>query len=271
MGTKYKIYSDGIGDASDFESPFDSNQIGMNNFYSDGWTFSGTHSIYERSDIHADDINIIGEELAITSTMSGSILNNSNIIIEKNRYTVVELDVMSYSVGTNSTWYQGPNYPGASMSSTSNMGNIVPIPILNFNNINQFEFPISIFGGPTTYYYFSMIFLPINQNINHLLTPNKKKYEYFFNKPSLSMKLLGADDIGITTGGDYSSRVIIDNLKYYEVDMIPFFQYFIDSNIYNGVSTPWQGIAPTIDITNSYFTFIDNISVPAINLNNLNQ
>ena len=98
-------------------------------------------------------------------------------------------------------------------------------------------------------------------NVSSLSTTKAKKYEYFFNKPTLSMRFLGTDDIGNTMFGNYQSKVTIDDLKYYAVDMIPFFQYFIDSNIYRGVSVPWQGIAPFIDYENSSFSFIDNINI----------
>jgi hypothetical protein len=292
LGTKYKIYSDRIGNASSFKSPFDMDQIGLGTFighYSsvypyafqgDGWTFSGTYSTYERSiednsynATVTEEYTIKGEELVISSTMSGSILNNINIDIEKNRYTVVELDIKSYSVGTNSTYYQASadlinfNWPISSLH---------PIPVLNFNNINQYKY---LFGG-SSFFYEKMTYLPIYENVNHLLTPGISKYEYFFNKPTLSMKLLGSDDLGTnfdlgsntgdtgTTDGYYKSKVIMDNLKYYEVDMIPFFQYFLSSNIYNGVSTPWQGIAPFIDKTTySNLLFIDNISITNANMN----
>lgn len=250
LGTKYKIYSDGIGNASNFSEPFDMNLIGLESFINNGWTFSGTHSTYQRSleindpSITNDDYIIKGEELIMTSTMSGSVLNNTNISIEKNRYTVVEMDIKTYSIAS-STYT-------AAVGSTG-IGGLFPIPVLNFSNINQDQYNIPFLG----LYYVPSLYLPINKNINHLLTPGTKKYEYFFNKRKLSMKLLGSDD----TNTSQSSSITIDNLKYYEIDMIPFFQYFIESNIYKGVSIPWQGIAPFIDYTNSNFSFIDNISI----------
>ena len=54
---------------------------------------------------------------------------------------------------------------------------------------------------------------------------------------------------------------IIDNLHFYEVDMIPFFQYFIDENINRGIQVPYQGLSPFIDYSNANFNFIDNISI----------
>ena len=58
-----------------------------------------------------------------------------------------------------------------------------------------------------------------------------------------------------------TSTYIIDNLNFYEVDMIPFFQYFTIDSINNGVEVPFQGISPFIDYSNANFNFIDNISI----------
>ena len=54
---------------------------------------------------------------------------------------------------------------------------------------------------------------------------------------------------------------IIDNLHFYEVDMIPFFQYFTEDTINKGVEIPFQGISPFIDYSNANFNFIDNIAI----------
>lgn len=313
LGTKYKVYQDPIGKGSEFEKPFNMepefltfkvitktvdtdtqystfsavagdqknpNFIGLKAFTDAGWTFSGTYSIYERSseiqgnDQLTEEYAIKGEELVITSNNSGSLLNNTNIKFENDRYTIVELDVKSYSA-TQSTYYQASPTIGIS-SAVYPISYYYPIPILNFNNINQFKQSFEIFASYLFTFYSPMTYLPIWENVNHLLTPGVRKYEYFYNKPTLSMKVLGNDDLGNdfivaadsegsgATGsmdGLYQSKIIMDNLKYYEIDMIPFFQYFTENNIYKGVSVPWQGIAPFIDYTNSNFSFIDNISI----------
>ena len=61
--------------------------------------------------------------------------------------------------------------------------------------------------------------------------------------------------------GGSQSTFIIDNLNFFEIDMVPFFQYFIDTSINKAVQIPYQGIAPFIDYTNSNFSFLDNISI----------
>ena len=47
--------------------------------------------------------------------------------------------------------------------------------------------------------------------------------------------------------GENISSVVIDNLKLYEVDMIPFFQYFNTGNINRSVSVPYQAVAPVVE------------------------
>ena len=51
-----------------------------------------------------------------------------------------------------------------------------------------------------------------------------------------------------------------DNIKFYELDMIPFFQYTTEDYVNKSIQVPYQGIAPFIDYTNTNFSFIDNIT-----------
>jgi hypothetical protein len=57
------------------------------------------------------------------------------------------------------------------------------------------------------------------------------KYEYFYNKTDLMMSISGNGFMGS------SSSMVIDNIKLYEVDMIPFFKYFTEC-IYKGIQNP---------------------------------
>jgi hypothetical protein len=124
-----------------------------------------------------------------------------------------------------------------------------------------------------------MNYLPIRENVNHLkvkntfrldsieeATPAKwggygknqptKKYEYFYNKTDMMLSING----NATNGAD-TSMLVLDNINMYEVDMIPFFKYFDEDNIYKGIQIPYIGEAPDIDYLNSDFVFIDNITV----------
>jgi hypothetical protein len=123
-----------------------------------------------------------------------------------------------------------------------------------------------------------MSYLPISENIDHIVTENSfrldvsqntspensseyqnianKKYEYFYNKTDLMMSISGNGFMGSS-----SSMVILDNIKLYEVDMIPFFKYFTEDNIYKGIQNPITATAPSIDYSKSDFIFLDNINI----------
>jgi hypothetical protein len=158
-------------------------------------------------------------------------------------------------------------------------------PVLNFSNLN-YDSNSQILDDEIQQIYKKMSYLPISTNVNHLLTTNtfrfdsiektspiryngfgkntkNKKYEYFYNKTDL---MLGFRGNGATGGSQ--SMVVLDNIKMYEVDMIPFFKYFNDSNIYKGIQTPFVGMAPNIDYLNSDFIFIDNITIGLDSINN---
>ena len=155
----------------------------------------------------------------------------------------------------------------------------VDLPLLHFNNLNYEIGSLPNGLGQTNLIYRRMSYLPINQNINHLSVNNsfrfdsvektsadrpngfgtntiKKKYEYFYNKTDLMMSILGNGSMGSS-----QSMIILDNIKMYETDMIPFFKYFEDNNIYKGIQIPYEGVAPNIDYLNSDFVFVDNITI----------
>ena len=165
----------------------------------------------------------------------------------------------------------------------------VDLPILHFNNLN-YEIGTQPTGigqvnSQVNLIYKKMSYLPVTQNINHLLVKNsfrfdsvektsperyngfgtntiKKKYEYFYNKTDLMMSIQGNGSFGTS-----QSMLVLDNIKMYETDMIPFFKYFEDANIYKGIQVPYQGLAPNIDYLNSDFVFIDNITIGLDSIN----
>ena len=159
---------------------------------------------------------------------------------------------------------------------------VVDLPVLHFSNLNyeiNTQPTIGATGSLALQIYKKMSYLPITQNVNHLTSTNTfrldsiesatpdrwggfgtnqktKKYEYFYNKTDMMMNLSGNGE-----GGGSQSMVIMDNLNMYEVDMIPFFKYFDEANIYKGIQQPIRGTSPEIDYLNSDFIFIDNISI----------
>lgn len=156
---------------------------------------------------------------------------------------------------------------------------VVNLPILHFSNLNYEINTQPTIGSSALQIYKKMSYLPITQNINHLTSTNTfrldsienatpdrwggfgtnqktKKYEYFYNKTDMMLNISGNGEAGVS-----QSMVVLDNLNVYEVDMIPFFKYFDESNIYKGIQQPIRGTSPEIDYLNSDFIFIDNISI----------
>lgn len=155
---------------------------------------------------------------------------------------------------------------------------ISSLPILNFSNLN-YDITTQLSGYDNVQIYKKMNYLPIRENVNHLKVSNTfrldsieesrptkwggfgknqptKKYEYFYNKTDMMLSINGNGATGAST-----SRLVLDNINMYEIDMIPFFQYFDTVNIYKGIQIPYIGEAPNIDYLNSDFVFIDNITV----------
>jgi hypothetical protein len=242
LGTKYDIYQDFIGDSSEFNEVFGSGNLfgGEENFTMNGWTYSwsGTFSTIPIPIAFTFSRTVDGTilfEFANESTQFLS-LNNNNIIIEKNRYSIIEFDVIR----------QESDFYNEEQESPINLWNIPTLTDVN---------------GEWT----STPSFPIQSQVNYLKTPSERKIEYFYNRKSLD---LGIRSIGRSTtplgGGGYTSTgsiVELDNIKFYEVDAIPFFQYTTFDYINKSVQVPYQGIAPFIDYENSEFSFVDNIVI----------
>jgi hypothetical protein len=196
----------------------------------------------------------IGKELKIDSNGEGGILNlipaydvNNRVnggdtnTIDKSSYTMIEFDVLQNNSATNS--YIDPN-----------LGNI---PIIHFNNLNYITKNFKN-SGITYSQTIPTKYLPINTNVNHLSTKGTKKQEFFFNKRNLLMNLKGSGLLG-----EDSTEIFLDNIKMYQVDMVPFFQYFKKSNINISVQIPSNGTSPNIDYATD-----DNI-IGTIDKNNI--
>jgi hypothetical protein len=266
LGLKYSIYSDYVGDSSIFSEYFRTD-IDEQLFLDRGWTYSvesTSYATFSRT-IPVNSPSIQGEELKVTTNKNGvyldiatptsRVFNRTLEDIEKNRYTIVEFDLITYSV-FNTLWYP------TRFLTFEIMGNTVSLPlpdiqnaepVINFNNINKtFRNDLGVEK--------KMTYLPIYNNINHLETKKRRKIEYFYNKRSLSMNFKG-NGWSSSISGAYDSEFIINNLKVLEVDMIPFFKYFNYDNINIGIQTPLQGIAPYIDYSDSNFRFLDSINI----------
>lgn len=297
LGTKYKIFADFIGDAGNFKEDF-GGDLGDTEILKYGWTFSRTSTnslLLKRTVEDEESSEQIGEELDVTSIKAGGILDITNDTesyvpnktyenIESLRYTMAEFNLGTYSnivsgissvlAGTTS-FTAGPftiDFPiyedhlpylylynslstdSGSISINSVLSNNNPLygPPIHFNNLNLVNRLSSSGVNVLT----QATYLPIYDNVNHLITKRKRKVEYFYNKRNLGMNFMGYAKSSVDPI-DY----IVDNLHFYEVDMIPFFSYFTEDNINKGIVVPYQGISPFIDYSNANFSFIDNISI----------
>jgi hypothetical protein len=319
LGTKYKIFNDFVGDAGEFEDYFGGTSSDEKSFINQGWTFSKsfvgglTFSRTEDTGIYP----LIGEELIVKSIGNGGILdvtptsevpviNKSYEIIQKNRYTKVDFDLVTYSntgipalditnkyaissfpglinnagdpvvdnngyVNYNPIFNKIPNtlfdnfsnlLGGFGGSNGESYFGVSVVPNINFDNINIVKRDIYYsLDSVTVSTFVDATFLPIYKNVNHLNTKKTSKTEYFFNKRNLGMRFYGNNNWGIGSLDITNAEYIIDNLHFYEVDMIPFFQYFTEDNINKGIQIPFQGLSPFIDYSNSNFNFVDNISI----------
>ena len=294
LGTKYKIFGDFIGNAGNFEDEFSSTSAivsGTNSasvssgeseseFIKYGWTFSrwdnSSLTFSRTTDLGIQ--SIIGEELKVEAIANGGILDVtplSDIYVEnkleeevkKLRYTKIEFDLVTYSNNIAQDGYKyidlGPFGTFPVLKHTPYTYKLLTIntllyqPHIHFNNLNYVNRAANSTGlAATASVSYPATYLPIYENINHITTKKKRKVEYFYNKRNLAMHFYG-----IASGLPDVAEYVIDNLHFYEVDMIPFFQYFTDDNINRGVQVPYQGISPFIDYSNASFNFIDNISI----------
>lgn len=232
LGTKYKIYDDFIGEASEFNDPFSTSTTpGLDNFINDGWTYSiGSPEIERTTD----------QEMKVELSSGKFLLKNTNVSIERRRYSIVEFDLTEYEGTDNRV-------------------------IITFSPFIFRNFPRLYITSPENTYIpgtYNNAF-PESRKVRHTLTNNIKKYEYFFNNRNINIGLDADNSLPtwffVVGGGGVTAS--FDNVKLYELDMIPFFQYMTEEYINKAVQVPYQGIAPFIDYTDSEFSFIDNIDI----------
>ena len=246
LGTKYKVFNDYIGDSGKFSEYFRPNS---QKFQDLGWKWStssssGSYITFSRNEakdliggFFTTILPIKGKELKVSARYDGGVLNLQNPLedvsnrdtdkLEQNRYTMIEFDLVNKDVVEN-------NYVGRSSEYNPRP---MELPILHFGNLNVISKKI-IYPTLNTFITNTVeaSYLPVYKNVNHILTPNKKKVEYFFNKRDLMMSFRGSGD-----SGKNISEFVIDNLNFFEVDMIPFFKYFTNENINNSVQAPLVG------------------------------
>lgn len=298
LGNKYRIFEDYVGDSSKFTEYFGPTGPDAELLTKQGWTYSKQNVdtiTFSRAD-NIGESSILGEELKVDSTFKGGVLdiaaaeipvNRSKIELTKNKYSVVEFDLVKskidfsvdpqFGIISDAFYNLVPN-PGAKISASysepdsiyQNVGlsasleevdignfKIRKEPLLHFNNLNvvKREF-IEGTQSVSNIYELEATYLPIYENVNHVATKKTRKIEYFYNKRNLSMNFRGNGFFG-----ELPSGYIINNLKLYEVNMIPFFQYFSELNINKSVQVPFQGISPYIFFKKKNFNIINKSGI----------
>ena len=283
LGSKYKIYEDYIGNAGNFDEYFDitgwATKAGTyktntspfsqtltvgeklptsTEFANQGWVINKDTATYsavsfERTtEALSDEDPAAGKEMRVKAVGKGGVLNiqpsyditnRTNSPIEKQRYTIISFDMIQsilpdfiFEDGNKDLYDYSTKYQ----------------PLIHFNNLNYAlrKSYVSLEGYRNKK--LDSTYLPVYKNVNHATTENKSKIEYFYNKTNLSMFFRGNG-----LNGKNVSTFVLDNLKLYEVDMIPFFQYFIDDNINRSISVPYQAIAPNVEYVESNYSLLD--------------
>ncbi len=196
-------------------------------------------------------------------------LNNTNINIEKNRYSMIEFDVIQqpssimniFSYGTQSFDVQ-----------------FHTIDLYNFTNIMNADSTY----GPTHAYPagYQPLINPFNEylsiyanGIDYKFTGETTVREFFYNRPGLDLGLWNFN----TKFTDNETVKVheLDNVKFYEIDMIPFFQYTTEDYINKQIQVPLTGVAPIIDYSDENFNFVGNIQISldgiSVNSSSINQ
>jgi hypothetical protein len=167
LGTKYSIYEDFLGDISEFNEPFGTLPIngGFSNFIDNGWTYSLNLMLENQIDITRTPDELL--RISITDPNIGIFgLENSNVNIEKNRYSMIEFDLIEFT------------------SSVDEVLGLPSIYLLNTINIPGFTTPA----------------FPDQEFVYHNRTSDIRKYEYFYNRRGLDILLLNLN--GLTASFD---------------------------------------------------------------------
>ena len=182
-------------------------------------------------------------------------LNNTNINIEKNRYSMIEFDIIQqpdsilniFSYGTQSFNLQFHtidlyNFTNK-INTNSSYGPTHSFPAGYDPIIDPFNDYLSIYSNGIDYKYSGQTTIK----------------EFFYNRPGLDLGFWNFNTQ--YTENDTTKIHEVDNVKFYEVDMIPFFQYTTEEYINKQIQVPLIGVAPIIDYSDENFNFVGNIQI----------
>jgi hypothetical protein len=182
-------------------------------------------------------------------------LNNTLIDIPRNRYSMIEFDLIQ----SPSTLYEptGESY-SFHFTDLYNFTTFINSD-LSYSSIPAFPSATvkleRIVGSDSFVTENPESKTPLWSGIDYTKTKNTKKVEYFFNRPGLDLGLLAEQK-------DLFKNQIheLDNIKFYEVDMIPFFQYTTKEYVDRSIKIPYQGKAPIIDFEDNEVSFVESLN-----------
>lgn len=184
-----------------------------------------TPLVYGTSSISSTNLLLVSSSTQ-SGTYSISFMNNKMKNIPTNRYIVYEYDVISATPTSND-----PNIQ------------VLSAGLYSINKDLGVTEPTGYHNTGTN-----------NPAFNQAKVTNNHKIEYFYNPITLE-----SNSTFITTfAGTTNSSILLDNIKYTEVDMIPFYNSLPALDI--RAKIPLIATSPFIDYTNNQFSFIDNIT-----------
>lgn len=233
-----------------FTYPNDGDNWDIDSTFSINFSLKSSVVISRTPEPLTSNTTLVGKEMKIVADGSGGVVNLIPVeemdnrtngrkleTLGKLRYTMVDFEMVDFKTTAASSIYEGEG---------------LQAPPINFKNLNYVTRLGRDMTGNKILMTLAASYLPVYRNVNHVVTPGRKKQEFFFNKRNLLMRITGSGYMGTDTNEFY-----LDNLKFYEVDMIPFFQYFrspigMSGNINISVQIPNTGTSPTIQPTEDF-------------------
>ncbi len=228
-------------------APQTSNNSNLLEFFSRGWTYSySLNNIFNiQSATFTSNYNVTDPDFSnlllieTTAPASGSgfsswNFSNRNSTISRERYSLVEFEVYTHSGSTK-------------------------VDFLNFGTSSN-KYPRIYLNNKPIDNLPNLLSTPVD----HLSYTSSVKREYFFNLEKLDFSILGGSDFesGWTSP---SSQIYFSRINFYEVDRIPFFNYYLDSTggdrIDRFMKSPNKAVAPRIDYSRLDFDFIGNVQI----------
>jgi hypothetical protein len=192
----------------------------------------------------------------VTGIRIDNYLTSFDVSNNGDRYSMIEFEID----------YIGPTYSGIYGDFYANPPFTMYPPATAFGGIQSYNLLDPVYYNGNTYSYifneiidngFGTFIINRSYPLNHLATSATVKTEYFYNRSEINFYFN-------VVLGDYDTidyRYFFRNIKYTEVDMIPFFMYATESRINQKILAPYAATAPFIDYSENDFSLLDNIIV----------